>query len=129
MNKVVLVGRITKNLELQTTTSGKSVVSFTLAVNRDFKNAEGSYDADFINCVAYEQRAEIISKYVGKGDRLGVSGKIATRNYEKDGRKVYVTEVLVDGFEFLESKKDKSIDVEVDDGFVPIANDDDLPFI
>ena len=113
---------------MQTTPSGKKVLSFALAVNRDFKNAEGGYDADFISCVAYEQRAEVISKYVSKGDRLGVSGKIATRNYEKDGRKIYVTEVLVDGFEFLESKKDKSIDVEADDSFVPVAGDDDLPF-
>ena len=129
MNKVVLIGRPTKDLELQTTPSGKKVLLFTLAVNRDYKNAEGGYDADFINCVAYEKRAELISKYVGKGDRLGVSGKIETKNYEKDGRKVYVTRVLVDGFEFLESKKlNQGIDVEADDGFEPIADDEDLPF-
>lgn len=129
MNKVVLIGRPTKDLELQTTPSGKKVLLFTLAVNREYKNEEGGYDADFINCVAYEQRAELISKYVGKGDRLGVSGKIETKNYEKDGRKVYVTRVLVDGFEFLESKKLKqSIDEEAGDGLEPIDNEDDLPF-
>jgi single-strand DNA-binding protein len=131
MNKVVLIGRLSKDVELRTTTSGKSVATFTLAVNRDYKNAEGKYDADFITCVAFEQRAETISKFVSKGDRLGVSGKINTRNYEKsDGSKAYVTEIVVDGFEFLESKKDKpvapKIDVEVDD-FDEI-DDEDLPF-
>ena len=128
MNKAILTGRLTKDVELKSTTNGKSVASFTLAVNRDYKNAEGNYDADFINCVAYGQQAETISKYVHKGDRFGVEGKINTRNYEKDGSKVYVTEVKVDGFEFLESKKDKpSVDINPDD-FEPCDDDADLPF-
>ena len=128
MNKVILIGRVTKDIELKTTQSGKSVATFTLAVNRDYKNADGKYDADFINCVAFGQQAETISKYVRKGDRFSVVGKLATRNYEKqDGSKVYVTEVNVDGFEFLESKKDKpSVDIEADD-FTP-TDIDDLPF-
>ena len=107
MNKVVLIGRVTKDVELKTTTSGKPVASFTLAVNRDRKNADGNYDADFINCVAFGQQAEIISKYVHKGDKFGINGKLNTRTYDKNGSKVYVTEVIVEGFEFLESKKDK----------------------
>lgn len=131
MNKVVLVGRVAKDVELRTTTSGKSVALFTLAVNRDYKNAEGKYDADFFTCVAYEQRAETISRYVSKGDRFGVTGKLTTRNYEKNGTKVYVTEVKVEEFEFLESKKDKpgtpNINVPVGD-FEEIADDEDLPF-
>ncbi len=134
MNKVFLIGRVTKDTELKTTTSGKSVTSFTLAVNRDYKNADGSYDADFINCVAYGQQAETISKYVRKGDKFSVVGKMQTRNYEKNGSKVYVTEVIVDGFEFLESKKDKpaeptSYSNASDDDFTDISvGDDDLPF-
>lgn len=128
MNKVILIGRITKDVELKTTTSGKSVATFTLAVNKDFKNADGNYDADFINCVAFGQQAETISKFVHKGDRFGVDGKISTRNYDKNGSKVYVTEVIVNGFEFLESKKDKpTADVEVDD-YEEYTDTDDLPF-
>lgn len=134
MNRVTLIGRITKDIELKTTTTGKSVATFTLAVNRDYKNANGEYDADFINCVAYGQQAETISKYVHKGDRFGVDGKLNTRNYEKqDGSKVFVTEVIVNSFEFLESKKDKPTETsgysnaDVDD-FVPYDDDGDLPF-
>ena len=131
MNKWVGVGRVAKDVELRTTTSGKSVATFTLAVNREFKNAEGKYDADFITCVAFEQRAETISKFVHKGDKFCVSGRIQTRTYDKqDGSKAYVTEVIVDGFDFIESKKDKpvssNINIEVDD-FEEI-DDEDLPF-
>lgn len=131
MNKVIILGRISKDVELRTTTSGKSVATFTLAVNRDYKNAEGKYDADFIPCVAFEGKAETISKFVHKGDRFCVSGKIQTRTYDKaDGSKAYVTEVIVDGFDFIESKKDKpvnsSIDIDYDD-FEEI-DDEDLPF-
>ena len=130
MNKVILIGRVTKDIELKTTTSGKSVVSFTLAVNKDRKNENGNYDADFINCVAYGQQAETIGKYVSKGDKFGVFGKLNTRNYEKqDGSKVYITEVIVDSFEFLESKKDKPAMASAStDDFTEIDADDDLPF-
>ena len=127
MNKVVLIGRMTKDVELKTTTQGKSVASFTLAVNRDYKNADGNYDADFINCVAFGQQAETISKYVRKGDKFGVVGKINTRNYEKNGNKVYVTEVIVEGFEFLESRKDKPTEEVEPVEFEP-CEDDELPF-
>ena len=133
MNKAILIGRVCKDIELKTTNSGKSVVSFTLAVNRDYKNADGSYDADFINCVAYGLQAEAISKYVRKGDKFGVIGKINTRNYEKNGIKAYVTEIFVEGFEFLESKKDKPTETEPSDNastddFTEIEPDGDLPF-
>ena len=131
MNKVLLLGRVAKDIELRTTTSGKSVATFTLAVNRDYKNAEGKYDADFIPCVAFEGKAETISKFVHKGDKFCVSGKMQTRTYDKsDGSKAYVTEVIVDGFDFIESKKDKpdapNISIEYDD-FEEI-DDEDLPF-
>lgn len=138
MNKVSLIGRITKDIELKNTISGTAVATFTLAVDRDYKNKDGSRDTDFINCVAYKRRAEIISKYVHKGDKLGVSGSINTRTYErKDGSKAYITEVIVDGFDFLESKKDKPTETEPTsfsnasaDDFEEIAvpDDEDLPF-
>ena len=118
---------MTKDIDEKKTASGKSVATFTLAVNRDYKNAEGNYDADFINCVAYEQRAETICKYVRKGDRFGVVGKMSTRSYEKtDGSKVYVTEVIVEGFEFLENKK-QTAQANVPE-FEVVEGDDDLPF-
>jgi single-strand DNA-binding protein len=102
------------------------VASFTLAVNKDYRNEEGGYDADFIDCVAFEQRAETISKYVHKGDRFGVIGSLTTRSYEnKDGKNVKVTEVKVTEFEFLESKKQES----TSGGWDQLdADDDDLPF-
>lgn len=130
MNKTILIGRVTKDIDLKSTASGKSVVQFTLAVNRDYKNAEGNYDADFIPCVAFEQRAGVISKYVHKGDRLGVFGSIRTRTFDKqDGSKGYATEVIVEGFEFLESKKDKPTDaVSTEAVEFEAIDDDELPF-
>ena len=106
MNCVVLIGRITRDVELRRTASGKAVASFTLAVNKDYKNEQGGYDAAFIECVAFEQKAETISKYVHKGDKFAVLGQLATRSYEtKEGKKVKVTEVKVTGFDFIEGKK------------------------
>ena len=127
MNCVMIIGRMTKDVELRRTNSGKAVASFTLAVNKDYRNEQGGYDADFIDCVAFEQRAETISKHVHKGDRFGVIGKLATRSYEKDGKKVKVTEVKVTEFDFLESKK-QTVDTAVG-GFEPLEGDDEaLPF-
>ena len=128
MNKVVLIGRVCKDIETRATATGKSVALFTLAVDRDRKNAEGNYDADFINCVAWGQQAETISTYVNKGDKFAVVGRITTRNYDKgDGTKVYVTEVIVEQFDFLERKKDKPTE---DEGYVEYYDnfDNDLPF-
>ena len=127
MNCVVLIGRMTKEVELRRTNSGKAVVSFTLAVNKDYRNEQGGYDADFIDCVAFEQKAEAISKYVHKGDRFAVLGQLATRSYEnKDGKKVKVTEVKVTGFDFLEGKKQTE---NTNGGFEPLEGDDEtLPF-
>lgn len=105
MNAVVLVGRTTKDIELRRTGSGTAVASFTLAINRDFKTQD-EQDADFIQCVAWKKTAELLEQYVHKGDRIAVSGSIRTRNYTgNDGRKVYVTEVLANNVEFLETKK------------------------
>lgn len=109
MNKVCLTGRITKNIELKYNQNNNAITSFTLAVTRKFKNQNGEYESDFINCIAYKSTAELLSEYVKKGDLLGLEGRIQTRNYEdKDGKRVYVTEVIVDSIDFLQAKKDES---------------------
>lgn len=106
INSCVLIGRLTKDVEERRTQSGTPVVSFTLAVNRR-KKEDG---ADFINCIAWDKAAETIAKYVHKGDLFGVTGHIQTRNYEKDGRMVYVTEVVTTSFQFLERKREMASD-------------------
>jgi single-strand DNA-binding protein len=103
MNKVQLVGRITKDIELRQTSNQTAYCNFTLAVDRRFKDANGNKQTDFISCVAWKQTAEFINKYFDKGSRIGVCGSIQTRSYEKDGQKVFVTEVVVDEAEFVES--------------------------
>lgn len=104
MNTVVLVGRTTRDIELRRTGNGTAVASFTLAVNRDFKTNDGQ-EADFIQCVAWKKTAELLEQYVHKGDKIALNGSIRTRNYEDNyGKKVYVTEVLVNHVEFLETK-------------------------
>lgn len=108
MNKAIIIGRLTRDPELKTTGSGTSVCSFTMAVNRRFKNADGNYEADFINCVAWRQQAELIAKHFKKGDMFGIVGSIQTRSYDRDGIKVYVTEIVVDEVNFVgNSKADK----------------------
>lgn len=103
INICTLVGRFTKDVEIRKTQSGKSVVQFTLAVNRRGKDA----GADFINCVAWEKSADILAQYSHKGDRIGIVGRIATRSYDDKttGKKVFVTEIMVDQFEFLSEPK------------------------
>lgn len=104
LNSVVLIGRLTKDPELRTTGSGTPVVSYTLAVNRRFKT-QGQPEADFINCVAWNKTADTMARYLHKGSLIAVQGRIQTRNYEnQQGQRVYVTEVVTDSFDFLESK-------------------------
>ena len=101
INNTVLTGRITRDLELKYTGSGTAVLSFSIAVERPFKNAQGERETDFIDIVAWRATAENISKYFKKGDGIGIVGRIQTRNYENnEGRKVYVTEVVADNFDF-----------------------------
>src|SRR5690554_4104871 len=102
MNKVVLVGRLTKDIELRYTQKSTAVASFTIAINRRFKGPNGENETDFINCVAFGVQGENAAKYVGKGSQVGVSGRIQTRSYEaNDGGRRYVTEVVCDEIEFL----------------------------
>lgn len=106
INNVVLTGRLTKDIDLRYTQSGKAAGSFSLAVERNFTNQQGQRDADFINCQAWGKTAETMANYTHKGSLVGVEGRIQTRNYEnKQGQRVYVTEVIVTNFTFLESKK------------------------
>lgn len=108
MNTVILMGRLTKQPELKRTNSDIPNCQFTVAVNRKFKNQQtGQYDADFINCVAWRQTAEIITKYFRKGHRILLEGSMQTRNYDdKNGVKHYITEVVVDTVHFVENKND-----------------------
>ncbi|RHW48980.1 single-stranded DNA-binding protein [Lactobacillus bombicola] len=108
INRVVLVGRLTRDPELKTTQSGLSVATFTLAVNRQYTNAQGERGADFISCVIWRKAAENFCNFTSKGSLVGIDGRIQTRTYDnKEGQKVYVTEVVVDNFSLLESKKDR----------------------
>ncbi|HHW7842307.1 TPA: single-stranded DNA-binding protein [Staphylococcus aureus] len=105
LNRAVLVGRLTKDPELRSTPNGVNVGTFTLAVNRTFTNAQGEREADFINVVVFKKQAENVEKYLSKGSLAGVDGRLQTRNYEnKDGQRVFVTEVVADSVQFLEPK-------------------------
>ena len=101
LNNWIGTGRITRDLELKYTGTGTAVLNFSIAVERPFKNAQGERETDFIDIVAWRATAENISKYFKKGDGIGITGRIQTRNYENnEGRKVYVTEVVADNFDF-----------------------------
>ena len=105
INNVVLVGRLTKDPDLRYTSSGSAVASFTLAVNRNFTNASGNREADFINCVIWRKPAETLANYARKGTLLGVVGRIQTRSYDnQQGQRVYVTEIVCENFQLLESR-------------------------
>lgn len=143
MNVAVLSGRLTRDPEVKVTQSGTDVCSFTIAVDRRFKDANGERGADFISCVAWRQTAEFIGKYFSKGSRIEVSGSIQTRNYDdKDGRKIYVTEVNVEQASFGESKRSGNESTyeptpepqtvtetpKVQESFLPEIDNEDLPF-
>lgn len=134
MNRVNLTGRLTKDIDLRKTQTNKSVVSFTLAVDSREKDNEGNYKAYFINCVAWNYSAEFLNKYAKKGDMIGVDGRLTTRDYvAQDGKKVYVTEVVVDELQKLTwEKKDESVSQEQDNsmfgGTYADIKSEDLPF-
>lgn len=106
INRVVLVGRLTRDVEVRKTQSGLSVASFTVAVDNRRRGQDGTTQntADFINCVAWRQSADFLGQYARKGAMIGVDGRIQTRNYDRDGQKVYVTEVVADTVQLLESR-------------------------
>nr|DAK30822.1 MAG TPA: Single strand binding protein [Caudoviricetes sp.] len=105
INSTVLVGRLTRDPELKYTTSNIAVATFSLAVNRNFKDANGERETDFINCVIWRQQAENLANWAKKGALIGITGRIQTRSYEnQQGQRVYVTEVVAENFQMLESR-------------------------
>ncbi|EAD5279538.1 single-stranded DNA-binding protein [Listeria monocytogenes] len=109
MNRVMLVGRLTKDPDLRYTPAGVAVATFTLAVNRTFTNQQGEREADFINCVVWRKPAENVANFLKKGSMAGVDGRVQTRNYEgNDGKRVYVTEIVAESVQFLESKNNNA---------------------
>lgn len=131
MNKVILIGRLVADPDIRHTQSGKCVASYRLAVDRAFKS-DGQPEADFINCVAWGKNGDFCQKYLHKGTKIAVEGRIQTRTYDdKDGKKVYVTEVIVEHHEFCESKRssDSGSYAEPAQNFAELDEDDgDLPF-
>ncbi|AUD64435.1 single-stranded DNA-binding protein [Tenericutes bacterium MZ-XQ] len=108
INKVILVGRITKDPELKSTQSNINFVNFTIAVNRQFTDQSGERQADFIQCIVWRRQAENLARFIKKGALLGVEGRIQTRTYEADNGTRYITEVVCDSVQFLENKGDQS---------------------
>ncbi|WP_024378302.1 single-stranded DNA-binding protein [Streptococcus suis] len=137
INNVVLVGRLTRDVELRYTPSNQAVATFTLAVNRNFKNqSTGAREADFINCVLWRQQAENLANWTKKGHLIAITGRIQTRSYEnQQGQRVYVTEVVAESFQVLE-KRDNSANYSSMDEQMPPGlsgqpmdiDDDGLPF-
>ncbi|TYL04016.1 single-stranded DNA-binding protein [Streptococcus dysgalactiae] len=138
INNIVLVGRMTKDAELRHTPSQVAVATFTLAVNRRFKEQNGERETDFINCVIWRQSAENLANWAKKGTLIGITGRIQTRNYEnQQGQRVYVTEVVAESFQVLESRNQQSGqgNSSQNDNSQSFSNsnpmdisDDDLPF-
>lgn len=136
LNRVVLIGRLTKDPELRYTPTGTATTSFTLAVERPFKNQSGENEADFIQIVTWRKLAETCANYLAKGRLTAVEGRVQTRNYENnEGRRIYITEIVADNVRFLESAKrddrqtnQQSTDPFADDGQPIDINTDDLPF-
>jgi single-strand DNA-binding protein len=142
LNNVVLVGRMTRDAELRYTPQNQAVATFTLAVNRNFKNANGEREADFINCVIWRQQAENLANWAKKGVLIGITGRIQTRSYEnQQGQRVYVTEIIADNFQLLESRNQSQDKAQTNSNEVPDfsrdnnssgnpmdISDDDLPF-
>lgn len=128
MNKVILIGNLTREPEFACTANGVSVVRFTVAVARRFENDKGEREADFINCVAWRGLAENVHKYVHKGDKVAICGALQTRTYEaQDGSKRYVTEVIADEVEFVGGKKNDSEKGQNQPEMTPVSNEG-LPF-
>ncbi|WP_273717909.1 single-stranded DNA-binding protein [Leuconostoc mesenteroides] len=123
MNQVNLTGRLTKDVEVRYTQSGKAVGSGTIAVTRRFKNADGNTDSDFIQYVVWGKSAEILSQYTSKGTLVALTGSWQTRSYEKDdGTRVYVNELNVENFDFLEKKSDSQQSAPKSQAPNPFAN-------
>jgi single-strand DNA-binding protein len=129
MNKVIMAGNLSKDVDLRTTQSGKVVASFTIAVNRRFKNQAGEAVTDFFPVVAWDNRAEMCGKYLSKGKKVAIVGELQTRSYEdKNGVKRYVTEIVADEVEFLSPKEKRELTDESPTAGYTDDTDSNLPF-
>lgn len=134
MNKVILIGNIVKDIELRQTQAGTSVVVNTIAVRRNFKNQTGEYESDFINFVAYRTTAELLVQYFTKGDKIGLTGRWQNRSYKnQNDQTVYVSELIVEDIEFLQTKKaeeksEEKVDPSQDISTAFGIGNEDLPF-
>lgn len=133
LNRVVLIGRLTKDPELRYTPNGVAVANFTLAVDRNYKNAQGERETDFIPCVVYRQLAELVTNYLSKGKLAAVDGRIQVRSYNgQDGQKRWVTEVIAEDVRFLSPKDGGTGSVNTSAGpgsfGHEVSLDDDIPF-
>lgn len=135
LNRIILIGRLTKDPELRYTPNGVAVTSFTLAVDRNYKNAQGEKEADFIPCVVFRQLAELCANYLAKGRLAAVEGRLQVRSFEgQDGQRRWVTEVVGENVRFLSPKESNSntgVSAAADDfsSFAQeISLDDDIPF-
>lgn len=133
LNKVILIGRLTKEVEVSALPSGMTVSKFTLAIDRRFQKQGEEKKTDFINIVSFGKLAEFCAKWFNKGQLVNVVGSIQTRSWDgQDGQKRYATEVIIDEANFCESKKEEQAQIQVKpqqlDGFVPLDDNDELPF-
>ena len=124
MNKIILIGNLTKDPELSQTNNGIAYCKMSIAVNRDFANANGERQADFFNIMTWRGLAENCKKYLSKGKKIAVSGRVETRTYEQDGVKKYMTEVIADDIEFLSPRSAEQAETPQ----AEVVDDDDLPF-
>lgn len=127
INHVVVVGRLTKKPELKFTANGTKYTQFTVATQRNFKNKDGEYEADFINCRLWRTAAENFAKFADKGSLVGIEGRIQTNSYDKDGKTVYITEVLAESFTLLETKATTEARNNQTQETIEFS-EDDLPF-
>lgn len=124
MNKIILIGRMTKDIEIRYTQNQREVGNFDLAVNRNYKSANGEYDKDFFKCIAWGNLAKTIHTYTSKGSQIAIEGKVENRTYQaNDGTNRYVTEVVVEGMQLLDSKKNNTTNNQEE-----IYSGEDLPF-
>ena len=131
MNKVILLGRLTKDPDVKTTESGLTIANFSLAVNRKFVKEGEERQADFILCKAFGRTAEFIAKYIAKGQQVAITGRIQTGSYMKDDQKVFTTDVIIEDVYFADSKKSGTGTNDADNltpGTFPSEDDDTLPF-
>lgn len=133
MNTVVLTGRVVNELDLKTLANGTNLANVTIAVDRDYKDAKGEKISDFFDVTVWRQQAEFITQYANKGDLIGVTGQIQKRNYEKDGQKVWVTEIVAKEVQIL-SRKEKEQDHKINEKQTTVisvdtlADEQDMPF-